>query len=94
MLNPEVFLGAAEELHFADGYACVAIGRACKEKGLPHQARDSEERQYFAATFLDGDEFTGDATLLKFSMHPGGHEAAREHRILSLLFCYAMLSNP
>lgn len=88
--DPNIFLEAAQLMR-TDGnlsecetkYACNAL-RNADEHGFAHV-----EQTYFSDHFLDGKV---DITGAKFGSWY--IEENCQHRILALLFCWAMLSNP
>lgn len=94
-LLPSIYRRAAELVDSGRyDFACCAIGEACREKDLPHAEFDSEERRYFAGTFLRGNEFclAGPPGTLAFGN--SDDPACQQHRVMALLFCWAMLQNP
>lgn len=100
-LDPDTFLLAAEILepegillngrYLEDCYACHAIVKA---NGTYPRVDNSREKGFFVRMFLDGDEsaYSSDGLSLKFGVV--GVDANREHRQMSLLLCWAMLSKP
>ena len=101
-LDPDVFLLAAEAispdghtlhngLHLHASYACHAIKRAKYHTFTCARLPDPPEIKFFVDTFLDGDE---DAMSPCQNYTKFGPTINSEHRIMALLLCWAMTSNP
>jgi hypothetical protein len=91
--DPKVFLDAAKWL-FQGHDVVVPVRYACNALRLVRSRRDNAvELRYFHERFLIGTDIFGRDSL-GYIFGSTNNPACQEHRVMSLLLCWAMTSNP
>jgi hypothetical protein len=90
-LNPAIFLEAAQHVEGrTNNFACNAIKRASNAEF----ETKCKEMEFFRKHFLIGTDREGRDSAGNYVFGAVKNPDCREHRVLALLLCYAMLSNP